>query len=121
MPWEEWERLLPEGPGRIGKDTLHRVHEMKELEAALTAVPWLRKALAALGGEAAADLGRLEEALWREAVRVANRQYYTNEGEAAVLVSFYYLKRDELRGLFSLTQMVRHGRTEEEIGGYLGV
>ena len=122
MPWEQLHALLPVGPGRIGVEALHRVHAAPTLEVALEAAPWMGRALVGLAEpEGPPDLGRLEEGLWRELVRLANRQYYTQLGGPAVLVSYHYLKRAEMRHLFTLTQMLRYGAQEDEIADVLGV
>ena len=85
-------------------------------------LPWLQRVLGdSVSADEPPDLGRLEEALWHGAVRLANRQYYEMPAGPAVLVSYFYLKREELRHLLALTQMLRYGEGEAQIVEYLGV
>ena len=120
IPWEEWQALLPRLPGETGSLELRRIHGRPELELIREQVPWARHALRRFvaPGEVP-DFARLEEALWQETARLANRQYYTATSAPAILVSYFYLKRHELRRLMALTQMVRYGGKEDEIAAYL--
>ncbi len=120
IPWEEWRAVVPVGDGAIGLETLRRIHEEPTLEFARAALPWRDGVLTRrLAQDEAPDLGRVEEALWHETVRLANRQYYSFSEGPAVLVSFYYLKREELRHLMAIIQMLRYGRTGEEVARHL--
>ncbi len=122
IPWEQWETLLPAGWGRISRGQLRRIHANPELGDVVESLPWLQRVLGdSVSPDEAPDLGRLEEALWHEAVRLANRQYYEMLAGPAVLVSYFYLKREELRHLLALTQMLRYGEGEAQIVEYLGV
>lgn len=120
IPWEQWEAVMPVWPGAMGARALRRIYERPEVDFVREAVPRFRDALERFlkPGEAA-DFGRVEEALWHETVRLANRQYYTTTLGPAVLVSYFYLKRQELRHLLGLVQMVRYGKGEEEVEAQL--
>ena len=122
LDWGGWKPFLVRGPGRITTETLRRVHAAPEVESVLDEVRWLRQVVGRVGApEERLDRGGLEEALWRESVRLANRQYYGSFSGPVVLVCYYYLKRSEMRRLFSLTQMLRYGTAPEEMIERLGV
>ncbi len=120
MAWEEWVDLLPPGGERAPTAALRQVHARPTVEFARERLPWVDAALRrhVPPGEPA-DLWRLEEALWHEVARAADRQYYRRMSGPAVLVSYYYLKREELRHLLGITQMVRYGKGEREFSEYL--
>lgn len=120
MPWEDWVEMLPPGGDGPGLATLREIHGRPTVECARERLPWVDEALRrhVPPGEPA-DLWRLEEALWHETVRAADRQYYAQMSGPAVLVSYYYLKREELRHLLGVTQMLRYGKDEREISQYL--
>jgi vacuolar-type H+-ATPase subunit C/Vma6 len=120
LPWDEWESVLPVGEGRISTSALRSIHARPDLEHVSQVVGWVKVALDRyLSSQELLDLGHLEEALWREALRLANRQYYGSLSACAALVSYFYLKRQELRRLLGLTQMLRYGKAEEEVSAYL--
>jgi vacuolar-type H+-ATPase subunit C/Vma6 len=120
LPWDEWESVLPAGQGGISTSTLRSIHARPDLEHVGRAVRWAKAALDRyLRPEDAPDLGRLEEVLWRETVSLANRQHYASVSASAALVSYFYLKREELRRLLGLTQMLRYGKAENEVSAYL--
>lgn len=119
VPWRQLRSLLPEGRGAIGIRTLGEVYENPEPQFVMDRVPQLRRLSVSL--EQAGEIGALEDVLWHEAVRLANRQYYGVTSGPAVLVSYFYLKREELRHLLALTQMLRRRRPEAEILEHLGL
>ncbi|MHC4787870.1 MAG: V0D/AC39 family V-type ATPase subunit [Planctomycetota bacterium] len=109
IPWEQWERLLPLGPGGIGTEALRRIHAAPDVAALADALPgWAP-------GREAADSGDLEEVFWHGAVHLADRQFYGTGSAVALLVSYFYLKREELRHLLGLTQMLRYGSEQAAI------
>ena len=57
----------------------------------------------------------------RRAIRAADRQFYTSSSALALLVSYFYLKRNETRHLFGLAQMLRYERSPVEVVEYLGL
>jgi vacuolar-type H+-ATPase subunit C/Vma6 len=120
LPWGDWVELLPPGGDGPGPATLREVYERPTVEFARERLAWVDEALRRHVPPAdSADLWRLEEALWHETVRAADRQYYAQMSGPAVLVSYYYLKREELRHLLGITQMLRYGKGEREISEYL--
>ena len=87
-------------------------------EHVLEHMPWL------VAGETvheAADLAALEDAAWRRCIRLANRQYYAPTPGPAVLIGYYYLKRQEMRSLLGLSQLLRYNTPEPEILEFLGL
>jgi len=118
LPWDEWAPLLPAGPGHLSKAVLREVHARPDLED-------VADRLGSLGrtpdGGVPRDVGELEEVLWHRAVHAADRQFYASSSAVALLVSYFYLKRDEMRHLLGLAQMLRYGRTPEEVMDYLGL
>ncbi len=120
LAWEQWKSALIAGPSCTTTTALQDVHARPELENVTARFPWVKAAVERYRrAEETPDLGRLEEALWYETIRLADRQYYTNATGPAVLVSFFYLKREELRRLLGLTQTLRYGRAEGEVAAYL--
>jgi vacuolar-type H+-ATPase subunit C/Vma6 len=119
IPWEHLERLLPASLGGVSTEELRGIYRRPEPEVIRDGVQWLKGM--ELADEVLEDAGLLEEALWREVVRLANRQYYTVLSGFCTLVSYYYLKRNEFRRLLGLMHMVRYGESEEEIAEHLGV
>jgi len=113
IPWERLEPVLPRGPGRLSTATLRQVHSRPDPETILAALPVLTHLLP--GPAQAGPPGVVEEVLWRQTVHEANRQYYGHLSGPAILVSYYYLKRNELRSLTTLAQMVRTGARRRDI------
>lgn len=119
MPWERFEALLPAGPGELSVADLRRVYARPQSETVLEVLPELRHFLEDPGR--AGSPGALEEAMWRRTLREANRQYYGHLSGPAILVSYYYLKRNEQRSLAMLAQMVRVGMRRRAILERLGL
>lgn len=118
MSWEEWSAFLPPEGGKVSRGALQALHAQPGAAEAVALLPWLD---ADAGDEAAWDVGRLEEELWHRTVRMANRQYYRTTSGPAVLVSYFYLKRDETRHLLALVQFLRYGTPEAEVAAQLGL
>jgi vacuolar-type H+-ATPase subunit C/Vma6 len=120
LSWSQWEPLLPDGPGGLSEATLRSLHADPRLEFVIGSIRWLGPEAERLRDEKGGpSLGRLEEALWRRLVRTADRQYYCNMTGPAVLIAYFYLKRNELRELLGIAQMVRYGWPESDIVEYL--
>lgn len=117
LEWNTTRRLLPEGEGGMSMGALQQLHEDPSAENVADLVGWLRPISPTL--EALEDTTRVEDLLWHRAVRLANRQYYASMEGPAALIAYYYLKREELRHLLSLTQMLRLNRPAEEIVQFL--
>ena len=58
----------------------------------------------------AQSLPDLEDRLWKETFRVANRLYYAMSEGRAILVSYFYVRRNELKALTKLVESVHYGR-----------
>jgi len=116
LPWEEFSTVLPAGGRGLGLGTLREVYGQPELEFAVQRVPGLAEAVDRhRPAEQVRELGDLEDVLWHEVIRLANRQYYARPAGPAVVVSYFYLVREELRHLLALAQMLRVGRPAAEI------
>jgi len=113
LEWGQIEPLLPPGAGWVSAARLRALHADATPAAVHRALPLLERLLP--DPAAVADNGRIEDALWRETVRRAEHQYRTAQEGFAVLISYYYLKRAEMRRLLSLTQLVRYGRQPDAI------
>jgi len=121
LPWEQWEALLPPGRGAISVATLRRVHANPDPEAISRAVPWVDRVLERFPPGERGDLYALEDSFWQETMRVANRQYYAVPVGLAVIAAYFYLKRNELRNLLGLTQMLRRGWDRDRVTQALGL
>ncbi|KPK60276.1 MAG: hypothetical protein AMK73_08215 [Planctomycetes bacterium SM23_32] len=122
MPWEQWRMLLPAGPGQIGDSLLRGLHADPRAEFAARSLRWLESSVQELAAqEEGGAFGHLEELLWRRAVRLADRQYYAHMTGPGVLISYFYLKRNERRELFGIAQMLRYGRSAPEIIEQIGL
>ena len=109
---------MPVGPSSLDEEAVRRIHADPDPAAAARRLP--PPAVRDLP-EDPADLGRLEEALWNRIVAAADRQFYRTGTGPAVVIGYYYLKRQELRHLLGLTQMLRYGKSANEIVEYLGL
>lgn len=108
LPWERIRALLPPpGPGGLEGGALAQIHADPSAGNLIRLLPWLERL--ADGPDELEDTGRLEERLWHRAVRLADRQYYMTFDGYGALIGYYYLKREELRHLLSITQMLRSG------------
>jgi hypothetical protein len=118
IPWSRWEGLVPPTVGRPSAAALAALYADPTAEHVMEQMPWL------CGGEPLeqpVDVAALEDAAWRRCVRVANRQYYSPTTGPAVLIGYYYLKRQEARSLLGLSQLVRYNTPEPEILEFLGL
>ena len=111
LSWEEWSPYLPPAAGGAPDEMLQAVHARPDIDRLVDTVPFLRRVP---GVGAAADIGELEEVLWQRTVHAADRQFYSTSSAGALLVSYFYLKRNETRRLLELAQRLHHGRTPEE-------
>jgi len=118
LSWEQWAPLLPAGPGRLNEAALRDVHARPELDYVAERLPGMGPALVEAGPQ---DIGGLEEVLWRRVVQAADRQFHSASAAVALLVSYFYLKRHEMRHLLGLAQMLRYGRPPDEVVDYLGL
>lgn len=115
LPWEEIGPLVSNGWGRIDDDDLERVC-MRQQEA----IPLLRRAYGLLvEPQDVARVTPLEERIWHHTVEMAEREFRATQKGFAVLVSYFYLKHEELRHLLSITQMLRRGVSTDDIMDYL--
>ncbi len=123
MSWERVALLLPPGWGDLSDGAVREIHSRPEVGTVLERLPWLRGALPE--SEAAeAPIGRIEDAFMREVDRAADRQYYAPYSEwsgPVILVSYFCLKRRELRRMVSLVQMVSRGTPRADVLAALGL
>ena len=119
LPWETVEPLVP--PGGVGSKLadLHGLYENPEGRAVMDLCPELSQW--GVDEQTAGDLCELEKAFWSEVSRKAHRLFYSAYDSPASIVSYYYLRRAELRNLTSLTEMVRHGWSRDEMAERLGL
>jgi vacuolar-type H+-ATPase subunit C/Vma6 len=118
IPWERWARLVPPTGRGPGEAALASLYADPTAEHVLDHMPWL------CAGEELrepADVASLEDAAWSRCVRLANRQYYARILGPAVLIGYYYLKRQETRSLLGLSQLLRYNTPEPEILEFLGL
>ncbi len=113
VDWQRIRKILPGGRGELDDEVLGRVYTDPSAESLLKEVPALRQALS--DAEAAESIGRIERALWRRTCRLAERQFRGSLSGPAVLISYYYLKRRELRRLKSLSELVHRSAEGQEI------
>ena len=118
LSWDEWRPFVPAGGGRVGEQALRDIHARPELSYVAERLPGLWATVAPMEPQ---DIGELEEALWRQVVRAADHQFYASSGALGVMVGYFYLKRDEMRHLLGLAQMLRYGKAADEILDYLGL
>ncbi len=120
VPWDDFKTVLP-GKG-LPPGVLQQVYQHPEVEFAVERVPGLAQAVERhrQAGQVR-EIGDVEDVLWHEVLRLANRQYYALPVGASVVVSYYYFKREELRHLLALAQMLRAGRPPAEIAEQLDV
>jgi vacuolar-type H+-ATPase subunit C/Vma6 len=118
IPWERWARLVAPTAGAPDVAALSALHADPTPGHVLERMPWL------FAGETVkepVDLASLEDAAWQHCVRLANRQYYATTSGPAVLIGYYYLKRQETRSLLGLSQLLRYNTPEPEILDFLGL
>jgi vacuolar-type H+-ATPase subunit C/Vma6 len=117
MSWNRVRRVMPEGWGKLSMQDLQDLHQDPDPRNVADRMPWLGPLSPPSG--VLRDEGRLEDLLWHRIVQLSNRQWYRRMEGPAAIVSYYYLKREELRHLLSLTQMLRLKRSTREIAEYL--
>ncbi len=123
IAWDVLAPLLPAGRGVVSDGDLRAIHQHPEPATVLARVPRLSEAFPAPEAERAQAfgvdfVGRVEDALWESTMAAADRQYYSPPGGLfgpATLVSYYYLKRQELRSLVEVAQLLRRGAGRERI------
>jgi hypothetical protein len=112
--WEDLQPLLP--PAAMGSvksglgasdSALRRVHEQPAPERIAASVRALRKP------KVPESLLELEELFWQEIFRRANRVYYTAPEGPAVLVGYYYVRRNELKNLTALVESIHYSKRME--------
>jgi len=109
-PWEQLRPLLPPWPAGMDPlpcvvlpdSTLQALYDAPTAEAVAARVPIVQPALAE-------SLTDLEEHLWTQTFRQANRLHYGVLEGAAILVSYFYVRRNELRNLTRLAECVYYG------------
>jgi len=112
MPWEHLEALLPAAGSPPSVERLQNLYARPDAENVLSAVPW--PVLSPPAAEDAEDPDRFERWLWGGIQRAATRQRRA-AGALAVLIAYYYSKRNEFQRLTGLTQMLRYGMGTSEI------
>ncbi len=119
IAWDDLAPVLPEDRGEFSRDTLRTIHADPDGQRVMEAFPFLGDRLDS--PEDAGLPGAVEDALWAETVRLAERQYRRELAGPAILVSYYYLKRHELRRLVALAQLVGRGVSRREVEDRLGL
>jgi len=112
MRWEDLAPLLPAGDSSgdggagvgVSEEVLRAIHGNPSPDNVAAKV----RGLARLG--VPESLVELEERLWNQVFRLANRLYYTMPDGPAVLVGYYYVRRNELKNLTALVEAVHYGR-----------
>ena len=111
IAWEDLLRLIPawkgngeDGPhGGLSDSALQELHRDPSAENVAAKVPGLT-------AEQAENLADLEHLLWGRTFRLANRLYYRTLSGPAVVVGYYYVRRNELKALTALVESVHYGR-----------
>ena len=112
IEWERLEPLLPQrngfeaAPGglNVSQAVLRQLHADPSGKNLAATVPALRK----IG--APEDLVELEDLLWKELSRLADRVFYSALEGPAILVAYFYLRRNELKELTALVEELHYGR-----------
>ncbi len=119
VEWGDVERILPACDPRLHADegaqlsgsALRALHADPSVQKATALVPGLRrKRRAEAAGEVGASLVELEDLCWRATFRLANRLYYAVLEGPAILVSYFYVRRNELNELTALMEALHYGR-----------
>ena len=119
IKWEALSPVLPADHGELNANTLRAIHAHPDGQQVMQALPFLRDRLDS--PEQAESPGAVEEVLWAQTVRLAERQYRSELAGPAILVSYYYLKRNELRQLIALVQLVGRDASPREVEERLGL
>ena len=102
--------FLPTG-GSLRPGDLRRISDGADFQAMVAAVPsTLRR-----DGEAIAEVGDLEAALWTGLYHRANRAFYGPMVDLGPAVAFAYLKRAELANLIRISEALRLGMPRRDI------
>ncbi len=119
VEWEDVERILPACDPRLHADegaqpsesALRALHADPSVQKAAVLVPGLRsRGRAEAAGEVGASLVELEDMCWRATFRLANRLYYAVLEGPATLVSYFYVRRNEMKELTALVEALHYGR-----------
>jgi len=110
LQWEELRPLLPPHPGEsalVGTARLSEraLRELFEEPSARRVARMVRS----VSEDEAADLVGLEEKLWAETYSLANHVYYSCTEGPAIVVGYYYVRRNELKGLTALVESLHYG------------
>ncbi len=120
LSWDAFGPLLPDGWGVLARERLRQLFHAPEVGNVRDALGRFGRACRdALSDEEIRQITPLEELLWHETARLAERQFHRARSGFAVLVGYFYLKHEELRHLLSLTQMIRRGMERRRIVRYL--
>ena len=87
----------------LGDRILRELHGDPSADAVAARVAGVRR-------EHAESLADLEGRLWADAFRTANRLYYAVMSGRVILVSYFYVRRNELRNLTGVVESVHYGR-----------
>ncbi|MFP4027641.1 MAG: V0D/AC39 family V-type ATPase subunit [Candidatus Brocadiia bacterium] len=99
----QWNGPIPEQRSLfLSSSRLEEIFNDPSSENIASAVP-------SLTAEDAGDLLKMEEKLWRRTSTCANRLYRQMLGGPAILVSYFYLRRNELRNLFQVVESTYYG------------
>jgi hypothetical protein len=111
LPWEHLRTFLPSAEN----DVLLMLSEIYSDPAIEHVLPLVQERVGELQSKRKIeDIPALEEAFWARTVHLARRAYYGEMRGWSALVGYYYLKRDEMRKLLTLTELVRCGRGRRE-------
>ena len=112
LRWEQIEPFLPErgplkdaaGGFNISNATLRELHKDPSESRLASALPASRQT------GVAEDIVAIEETLWKRTMSEAERLFYSTMEGPAVMVGYYYLRRNELKELTGLAEAVHYGR-----------
>ena len=119
LPWDRVVRVVPRWGTEEQLSGLKALYEHPKGQSVLEIVP--HAAASELDAEKAQNLCELEHALWSGVARTAHNLFYSAHDSPASIVSYYYLRRSELRRLTSLIEMVRQGWSRSEMTERLGL
>ena len=112
IQWERLEALAPRcdsalaggAPFHVSDATLRELHADPSPQSVAAKVPAVARP------EDAESLMRLEGLIWERAFRLANRAYYSITEGPAVLVGYFYVRRNELKNLAGLAESLHYGK-----------
>jgi vacuolar-type H+-ATPase subunit C/Vma6 len=111
---DEVNEFLPRGPSPAPTGARYEPMLRAEGFAAMLAAMPDRKVLLGNGPDPA-DLGELQKRLAERLYQVANNTFYRSVLHMGCVVGFYYLKRVELNNLVRTAELLRQGRSGEDI------